>query len=153
MREVPVPVRGAGPVECCGGHRKRCLFGRPHAWETWYENARLQRTSDTVHCYDCGGVCTADEDAGPEGFYVTVMDRPHAGGPLAAGARTGRLLGPYATKADAEYDVPVGRRLAGQVNDNAAWYAYGVTRYAARPGGTLPAGLLNKLAAETARAS
>lgn len=89
---------------------------------------------------------------GPEGFYVTVMDRAHAGGPLATGTRVGRLLGPYSTKPDAEQDVPAGRRLAEQVNDRAVWYAYGVTRYAARPGAVLPPGLLNKRATEQAKA-
>jgi len=63
MREVPTPTRGSGPVHCCGGHRERCLFGRQHIWTTWYENGKLQRTQDTFHCYDCGGVCTGDEEA------------------------------------------------------------------------------------------
>jgi hypothetical protein len=62
VREVPAPTKGSGPVECCGGHRRRCLFGRPHIWTTWYENAKLQRTPETVHCHDCGGICTADEE-------------------------------------------------------------------------------------------
>jgi hypothetical protein len=62
MREVPVPTRGSGEVRCCGGHRERCLFGRPHFWGTWYEDGKLQRTRNTFHCYDCGGVCTAEEN-------------------------------------------------------------------------------------------
>jgi len=63
LREVPAPTRGSGPVNCCGGHRERCLFGRPHTWSIpWYENARLQRTPDTYHCHECDGVCTADEE-------------------------------------------------------------------------------------------
>lgn len=93
------------------------------------------------------------EPAGPEGFYVTVMDRAHVGGPPAAGTRAGRLLGPYSTRSDAEQDVDTGRKLARQVNDRAVWYAYGVTRYVARPGGVLPPGLLNKHATELACAS
>jgi hypothetical protein len=60
-REVPTPTRGSGPVHCCGGHRERCLFGRTHIWSVWFENGKLQRTPDTFHCYDCGGVCTAEE--------------------------------------------------------------------------------------------
>jgi hypothetical protein len=72
MREVPVPVRGAGPVECrdaggitptaCHGHRARCLFGGTHVWATWYENGILQRTWGTLYCHVCGGVCTAEEE-------------------------------------------------------------------------------------------
>lgn len=83
-----------------------------------------------------------------EGFYVTVMDRTHGGGPVATGTRTGRLLGPYSTKADAEHDVPTGRRLAQEVNDRAVWYAYGVTRYAVPAGAALPPGRLNQLATQ-----
>jgi hypothetical protein len=61
MRAVLAPERGSGPVTCCGGHRARCLFGHMHAWSTWYEDGRLQRTAETFYCYRCGGVCTADE--------------------------------------------------------------------------------------------
>jgi hypothetical protein len=39
------------------------VFGRPHTWSTWYHNGQLQRTADTCHCYQCGGVCVADEAA------------------------------------------------------------------------------------------
>jgi hypothetical protein len=66
VSEVPAPARGSGPVHRCGGHRERCIFGRPHAWTTWYENAQLQRTPDTCHCYHCGGVCTAGEQLGDQ---------------------------------------------------------------------------------------
>ena len=72
-------------------------------------------------------------DTGPEGFYVSVID----------GARHGLLLGPYATKLDAESDVPAGRELAERVNDRAGWYAYGVTRVQMPPGVALPRGRLN----------
>ena len=78
-----------------------------------------------------------DGASGPEGFYVTVKD----------GARTGVLLGPYGSRSDAEAHVDLGRRLAGQVNDRAVWYAYGVTRVVMRPGAELPVGKLNHLAA------
>jgi hypothetical protein len=61
-REVPAPARGTGPVRCCGGHREKCLSGRQHFWATWYEDGQLQRTYQTVHCYTCGGVCTAEEE-------------------------------------------------------------------------------------------
>ncbi len=66
IAEVPAPSRGAGPVTCCGGHRQRCLFGREHAWFTWYQDGRLQRTTSTVRCDRCGGVCTAEEEAGAQ---------------------------------------------------------------------------------------
>lgn len=46
---------------CCGGHRQRCLFGVPHAWATWYEGGKLQRTRLTFYCCRCDGVCTAEE--------------------------------------------------------------------------------------------
>lgn len=62
MREVLAPARGSGPVHCCGGHRERCLFGRPHSWTgPWLENGRVQRLATTYHCSECGGVCTAEE--------------------------------------------------------------------------------------------
>jgi hypothetical protein len=61
MREVKAPTRGSGPVNCCGGHRDKCNFGRCHSWSTWYENGRLQRTPITFHCHICDGVCTGDE--------------------------------------------------------------------------------------------
>ena len=73
--------------------------------------------------------------AGLEGFYVSVQD----------GGRTGLLLGPYATKPDAEHDVPAGKQLAEQVNTRACWYAYGVTRLVMPPGKVLPAGTLNRV--------
>jgi hypothetical protein len=66
LAAVPEPKRGSGPVTCsephCRGHRARCLFGRQHTWQTWYENGRLMRTGDTYHCLDCGGVCIGEED-------------------------------------------------------------------------------------------
>lgn len=66
MRLVPAPTRGSGQVACedpaCRGHRERCLFGEMHTWSVWYENAKLQRTQGTFHCYRCGGVCIAEED-------------------------------------------------------------------------------------------
>ena len=61
MRDVPTPVRGSGPVTCCDGHRERCLIGHAHVWGMWFENGRLQRTTDTLYCHKCSGVCTADE--------------------------------------------------------------------------------------------
>jgi hypothetical protein len=66
LREVTAPTRGSGPVQCCGGHRARCLFGEPHHWGTWYEDGKLQRTASTFYCHRCGGVCTAEEDGQPE---------------------------------------------------------------------------------------
>lgn len=104
MREVPTPTRGSGPIRCCGGHRDRCAFGRPHIWATWYENAELQRTSDTVHCHVCNGVCTAEEEAVAAGMSdprIDVTDRaavPHK--PTATGntcATCGTTLTPEDT--------------------------------------------------------
>jgi hypothetical protein len=79
------------------------------------------------------------DDAAPEGFYVSVQD----------GGRTGLLLGPYATRPDAEHDVPAGKQRAEQVNDRACWYAYGVTRVVMQPGEVLPAGKLNHITPTT----
>lgn len=63
LRDVQEPTRGSGPVACCGGHRERCLFGRPHTWSRpWFENGRVQRLATTYHCHDCGGVCASEED-------------------------------------------------------------------------------------------
>ena len=69
------------------------------------------------------------------GYYVGVQD----------GGRWGALLGPYAARSDAEADVPLGKQLAGSVNDRAVWYAYGVTRVVMKPGADLPAGKLEHL--------
>lgn len=66
LAAVPEPVRGSGATVCCGGHRDRCQFGRPHTWATWYQNGHLMRTGDTFRCHGCGGVCTADEASPPE---------------------------------------------------------------------------------------
>jgi hypothetical protein len=85
-----------------------------------------------------------------EGFYVSVLDRKHLGGPLPKGARFGFLLGPYSTRADAEYDLPQGKRLARQVSDDAHRYACGVARVVVSAGKRLPRGLLNDLVARTA---
>ena len=78
---------------------------------------------------------------GAEGFYVSVRDGNHSG----------LLLGPYTTKADAESDIPTGRKIAKRVNSRAIWYAYGVTRVVMQPGAALPKAKLNQYAAQTAR--
>jgi hypothetical protein len=67
MREPPGPgeFRGSGAVTCCGHHKERCTFGRSHLWSTWFEVAVLQRTATTLRCYECGGVCVAEEETWP----------------------------------------------------------------------------------------
>jgi hypothetical protein len=77
-------------------------------------------------------------EPGPAGFYVTVKDA----------GRTGWLLGPYDSKAEAEGKVTLGAKLAGQHDDRAHFYAYGVARLAMRPGQALPKGILNDVAAK-----
>ena len=89
---------------------------------------RATRVTGAARCFLAAG--------GPEGFYVSVLDN----------GRSGMLLGPYATKADAESDVRTGKRLAEQVNSRAFWYAYGVTRVVMQPGAALPKGKLNEYA-------
>ena len=54
-------TRGSGGSDCCGGHRKKCRFGREHSWSVWYRNGSLVRSRDTWHCLTCEGVCTAEE--------------------------------------------------------------------------------------------
>lgn len=78
------------------------------------------------------------ELTGPEGFYATVQ-RNAAGGKV----RTGFLLGPYATKADAEQHVPEAKILAHQADPRTAFDAFGVTRVQMKPGASLPEGVLN----------
>lgn len=78
---------GTGEVsECCGNHRQRCRFGRPHTWTTWYYQGRLVRTSATYAC-DCGAVCTGEEDATqtlcPEHSYAHGGKPAHLGDPSA----------------------------------------------------------------------
>ena len=75
-----------------------------------------------------------------EGFYVTVQ---RTCGP---NVRTGYLLGPHATKEQAEARVSLGRQLAYRVDAKTAFDAFGVTRMVMRPGAELPAGVLNHLA-------
>lgn len=93
--------------------------------------ARVREVNKAAH-----EAAAAAGDGGPAGFYVTVKD----------GNAWGALLGPYAAKADAEADVPLGKALAESVNDRAIWYAYGVTKVTMRHGADLPAGRLDHLA-------
>jgi hypothetical protein len=79
---------------------------------------------------------------GQFGFYVSVEDH----------GRRGLLLGPYATKAEAEAHVSEGSGLAARADERAAWYAYGTACVQSRPGRELPTGRLNKMAAELAAA-
>lgn len=69
--------------------------------------------------------------------YVSVVD----------GNRRGLLLGPYATRLEAEAHVREGRRLAAKVNSDARWYAYGTCRVTLRPGQAAKPGRLSHLAA------
>jgi hypothetical protein len=81
-----------------------------------------------------------------EVFYVTVQRG------TGTKTRTGALLGPYSTKADAEHDVPAARRLARDVDPFTAFDAFGVTRSVWTTIAAIPRGKLNTLAAERARA-
>lgn len=69
--------------------------------------------------------------------YVSVID----------GARYGLLLGPFASRREAEAHVEEGRQLAYSVNSDAHWYGYGTCRVTLRPGQTAKQGRLNHLAA------
>jgi hypothetical protein len=73
------------------------------------------------------------EKTGPEGFYATMQ----------RGSRTAYLLGPYATKAEAEAHVGQSRQLAVDVDPFAAFDGFGVTRIVMKPGAQLPPGKLN----------
>jgi hypothetical protein len=77
-----------------------------------------------------------------EGFYVTVIRNP---GPR---QRVGLLLGPCASKAEAEERVTEGRRLAHDADPFTAFDPFGVTRVQMKPGAELPAGKLNGRAAD-----
>jgi hypothetical protein len=57
-------------------------------------------------------------DARPGHYYVTVQD----------GARTGYLLGPYASHADALREVDRGNSLAYNADPRAHWYSFGTGR-------------------------
>jgi hypothetical protein len=65
-------------------------------------------------------------EAAQREFFVTVRDA----------GRTGFLMGPYATHADAISEVERGRELAQKANAWAWFYAYGTA--------SAPAGLINK---------
>jgi hypothetical protein len=111
------------------------------AWREGIGPAITVPATDDMRC----AVRTADQATlaallGPLGFYVSVEDH----------GRRGLLLGPYATKAEAEARVSDGTRLAARVNDSAHWYAYGTACVQARPGHDLPVGRLNSMAAAVA---
>lgn len=55
-------------------------------------------------------------------YYVTVRD----------GGRTGFLLGPYLSRAEALANVERGKNLAATANGYAWFYAYGTASYPAR---------------------
>jgi hypothetical protein len=78
---------------------------------------------------------------GPEGFYVTVR----------RGTKTGLLLGPHDTKEEADARVPLGKRLAEDVDSWTAFDAFGVTRLQGQPGDELPPGALNEMADQEAQ--
>lgn len=80
-------------------------------------------------------VTTYAEASGPEGFYVTMR----------RGKQTAFLLGPHDSYAAAEEQVPLGQRLARQVNPRSVFDAFGVTRVVMEPGEQLPPGKLNDL--------
>lgn len=74
-------------------------------------------------------------DARVDGYYVTVRD----------GQQWGALLGPFASREEAQAQVPEGKRLAEARNDRAIWYAYGTAKVTSKPGRQLEAGILEKL--------
>ncbi len=88
-----------------------------------------------------GGFHLLKEPPAAQVFYVTVQ----------SGGRTGWLLGPYSTGADAVTDIGTARRLARQA-DPFAWFgAFGVTQVTVPAGRPPPRGKLNRLAAAWAR--
>ncbi len=105
-----------------------------------WPNGEPQSVRDTADAQQgigaerCGCVAGSHNYGDPGGFYVTVKD----------GRRTGWLLGPYATHAEAVAHVGDGRRLARAVDDRAAWYAFGTSRIC---NGHRPPGVLNKMLA------
>lgn len=72
-----------------------------------------------------------------KGFYVTVIRDS------AKGRRTGWLLGPYTTKAEAEGHVWRAQASAQAIDPRCAWDSFGVTRL--ERDGELPPGVLNSL--------
>jgi hypothetical protein len=78
------------------------------------------------------------------GFYVAMSRRP---GPRRR--RLTRLLGPYASEAEAKARIADARRLACRMDKFAAFGTFGVTRMTKQPGSTpLPPGVLNAALAE-----
>lgn len=86
-----------------------------------------------------GGATGPGEDTVTNtGFYVTVID----------GTRSGRMLGPYDTLAEAEANVTRARVKAEEVDAFAHFYAFGTAKVTSeRP---LPPGLFNNLIGLTA---
>jgi len=82
-----------------------------------------------------GGVGESEvaEDGRAVGFYVTVRH----------GKQRGFLLGPYATKQDADGNVSRARRHAEEQVNEACFYEYGTARAVAKPGRALPEGKFN----------
>jgi len=108
----------------------------PDVLDAALEREAKRRAGNALIWFTEEAQLAALDGAGPTGFYVTVRD----------GNRTGALLGPVATREDAEALVPLARKLADEADDRACWYAYGVTRVTMRPGHALPAGILSYLA-------
>src|SRR5262249_24054901 len=99
-----------------------------------YKPARLEG----VHC---GMTVLADQQTG---VYVPVSRSPGLGR-----RRLTRLLGPYASEAEAQARIGDARRLACRADKFAAFGAFGVTRMTKEPGSApLPAGVLNAALAE-----
>lgn len=40
--------------------KPRCKFGRPHTWSVWYENGKLVKDENTLHCFTCGETSLAN---------------------------------------------------------------------------------------------
>lgn len=72
-------------------------------------------------------------------FYVSVKD----------GSRYGLLLGPLASKEEAEARVGEVKELAEKADPFACFYAYGVSRWKGEPDAA-PKGKLNELVEEVA---
>lgn len=107
----------------------------------WYAPGTYE-LCDNGHARPLDGPCGHDYcvrqratvDARTEGFYVTVRD----------GAKTGFLLGPYTTHAEAETNVGRARdEVMRQDPFGCSFWGFGTARATAKPGRELKPGKLN----------
>jgi hypothetical protein len=121
----------AGRAYCDYGHTLVYQLSRtdPEALASALRDEAKRRALNNVTLFNAGH---ADDRTG---YYVTARD----------GVKADALLGPYATREEAEADLATARQLAGQAGGDARWDAYGTARVTVKPGAAFFPGRLEHL--------